>query len=38
MYALVAVQENKLSALDCAFVSRLKLRIDFNAAVQIYAK
>lgn len=37
MYALVAMQENKLSVPDCAFVSRLKLFIEFNAAVKIYA-
>lgn len=37
MYALVAMQENKLAVLDSAFVSRLELLNDFNAAVKIYA-
>lgn len=37
MYALVAMWENKLAVLDCAFVPELKLLIDFNEAVKVYA-
>lgn len=37
MYAPIAMRENKLAVLDCAFVPELKLLIDFNEAVKIYA-